>query len=205
MIAIVNYGVGNLASIKNMLKKAGSDAVIASDRSEIRNADKLILPGIGHFDTCMRMFNASGLRDAVERKILEENRPVLGICVGYQMLFNRSDEGIEPGLGWVKGDVKKFDTQKLSADLKIPHMGWADVRLNKPSALLSAIGDEPRFYFVHSYHPVPENSQDVLLFAKYGYEFAAAIEDKNKIGVQFHPEKSHKFGMKLMENFVKNY
>ncbi len=205
MLAIVNYGVGNLASIKNMLKKAGSDAIISSDRTEIIEADKLILPGIGHFDNCMQMLNASGLREVVTQKIMEDKKPVLGICVGYQMLFEKSEEGREPGLGWIQGGVKKFDQQKLSADLKIPHMGWTDVTLYKPSPLFNNMHEEPRFYFVHSYHPVPENVEDVLLFANYGYCFAAAIEHENILGVQFHPEKSHKFGMKLLENFVKNY
>src|ERR1700759_5350113 len=153
MLTIVNYGVGNLASIKNMLKKAGSDAIVSSSESDIVNADKLILPGIGHFDNCMRMFNASGLSEVVTEKIMNEKKPVLGICVGYQMLFEKSEEGSEAGLGWIKGEVKKFDQQKLAADLKIPHMGWADVAINKPSRLFENMYDEPRFYFVHSYHP----------------------------------------------------
>jgi glutamine amidotransferase len=205
MLTIVNYGVGNLASIKNMLKKIGCDAVISSNESHIINADKLVLPGIGNFDNCMQLFNASGLRELVTKKIMEEQKPMLGICVGYQMLFEKSEEGTVPGLGWIRGDVKKFDQQQLPANLKIPHMGWTDVELTKPSALFENMYDEPRFYFVHSYHPVPENPHDVLLYGNYGYLFAAAIEHDNIIGVQFHPEKSHKFGMKLLENFVKNY
>ena len=205
MLVIVNYGVGNLASIKNMLKKIGYDATISSDESDILKAEKLILPGVGHFDNCMQMFNASGLREKVQQKIIVEKIPALGICVGCQMLLEKSEEGTEHGLGWIKGEVKKFDAQQLPENLKIPHMGWADVELNKPSLLFKDMYEEPRFYFVHSYYPVPENSQDVLLYANYGYRFTAALEHENIMGVQFHPEKSHKYGMKLLENFMKNY
>ena len=127
MITIVNFGVGNLASIKNMLKKAGFDAVLASDVPSIENASKIILPGIGAFDHCMKQFNASGLREAVTRKVLENKKPMLGICVGLQMLMENSEEGVEPGLGWIAGKTVKFKKEKIG-DLKIPHMGWTNVR-----------------------------------------------------------------------------
>ena len=205
MLTIVDYGVGNLASIKNMLKKVGCDALISSNESEILSADKLILPGVGAFDTCANKLKESGLLSALNKKALEEKIPLLGICVGCQLLMEKSEEGIESGLGWIKGEVKKFDQQQMTGDLKIPHMGWTDVELNKPSLLFKNMYDEPRFYFVHSYYPAPINSDDVLMYANYGYKFAAAVERENIIGVQFHPEKSHKFGMKLLENFVKNY
>jgi glutamine amidotransferase len=205
MITIVNYGVGNLASIKNMLKKIGYDAVVSSEQADILSADKLILPGVGHFDNCIQMFNSSGLRDAVAQKVNEEKIPVLGICVGCQMLFEKSEEGIEVGLGWIRGEVIKFDQQKLQEGLKIPHMGWTEVRLNKPSRLFENMYEDPRYYFVHSYHPIVANEKDALLYANYGYPFVAGVERLNILGVQFHPEKSHKFGMKLLENFVNNY
>ncbi|HSZ86972.1 MAG TPA: imidazole glycerol phosphate synthase subunit HisH [Puia sp.] len=205
MLTIVDYGVGNLASIKNMLKKVGCDALISSNESEILSADKLILPGVGAFDTCANKLKESGLLSALNKKALEEKIPLLGICVGCQLLMEKSEEGIESGLGWIKGEVKKFDQQQMTGDLKIPHMGWTDVELNKPSLLFKNMYDEPRFYFVHSYYPAPINSDDVLMYANYGYKFAAAVERENIIGVQFHPEKSHKFGMKLLENFVNNY
>jgi imidazole glycerol-phosphate synthase subunit HisH len=205
MITIVDYGVGNLASIKNMLKKIGSDAIISSKQDDILAANKIILPGVGHFDNCMKMFNKSGLREAVLKKVLKEKIPVLGICVGYQMLFDDSEEGIEKGLGWIKGNVIKFNTSKLANGLKIPHMGWTDVVLNKPSMLFKDMPEDPRFYFVHSYHPEITDKADALLHATYGYPFIAAVEHENIIGVQFHPEKSHKFGMKLLGNFVNNY
>ncbi|HEY4875578.1 MAG TPA: imidazole glycerol phosphate synthase subunit HisH [Puia sp.] len=205
MLTIVDYGVGNLASIKNMLKKVGCDALISSNESEIFSSDKLILPGVGAFDTCASKLKESGLLSVLNEKALEEKIPLLGICVGCQLLMEKSEEGIEPGLGWIKGDVKKFDQKRMSADLKIPHMGWTDVELNKASLLFKNMYEEPRFYFVHSYYPAPMNSDDVLMYADYGYKFAAAVEHENIMGVQFHPEKSHKFGMKLLENFVSNY
>jgi imidazole glycerol-phosphate synthase subunit HisH len=205
MLTIVDYGVGNLASIKNMLKKLGCDALISSNESEILSADKLILPGVGAFDTCANKLKDSGLLSVLNKKALEEKIPLLGICVGCQLLMEKSEEGTQPGLGWIKGEVKKFDQQQMSDDLKIPHMDWTDVELNKPSLLFKNMYEEPRFYFVHSYYPSPINSDDVLMYANYGYKFAAAVEHENIMGVQFHPEKSHKFGMKLLENFVSNY
>ena len=202
MISIVDYGVGNLASVKNMLKKAGYESVLAADPSTIEAASKIILPGIGAFDHCMKQFNASGLRDAVTRKVLEDKTPLLGICVGLQMLMENSEEGVEPGLGWIAGKTVKFKKEKIG-DLKIPHMGWTNVRLEKKSALTENLGDQPRFYFVHSYYVQPENKSDELLSANYGYEFTAAISRDNIYGAQFHPEKSHKYGMKILENFAK--
>jgi glutamine amidotransferase len=205
MVTIVDYGVGNLASIQNMLRKVGVQSVISTDFAMIEEASKIVLPGVGHFDNCMKMFNASGLREIVTKKIMQEKIPVLGICVGCQMLLEGSEEGIEKGLGWVKGSVIKFNMEKLPAGLKIPHMGWTDVALAKPSGLFKNMHGDARFYFVHSYHPSIGNAEDALLTADYGYSFVAAIERENIMGVQFHPEKSHKFGMKLLENFVNNY
>lgn len=202
MIAIVNYGVGNLASIKNMLKKIGCDCEMATDAETIYKASKIILPGIGAFDHCMSEFNKSGLRDVVTKKIIEEKTPVLGICVGLQMLMEGSEEGIEPGLGWIAGKTVKFQKEKVG-DLKIPHMGWTNVRLEKESPLTENLEAHPRFYFVHSYHVVPENKSDELLSANYGYDFTAAVSRDNIYGAQFHPEKSHKYGMKILENFAR--
>ncbi|MHA4808303.1 imidazole glycerol phosphate synthase subunit HisH [Flavitalea flava] len=205
MVTIVDYGVGNLASIKNMLKKAGSEGLISSAESDILSAEKLILPGVGAFDTCVEKLQGSGLLDAINKKVLIEKIPVLGVCVGLQLLTEGSEEGILPGLGWIKGKVIKFRQELLPSGLKIPHMGWTDVELSKPSRLFENMHEEPRFYFVHSYHAQLANSEDSLLEATYGYRFTAAIEHENIMGVQFHPEKSHKFGLKLLENFVKYY
>ncbi len=202
MLVIADYGVGNLASVKNMLKKAGFESVLASDAVTIENASKIILPGIGAFDYCMKQFNASGLREVVTRKVMEDKTPLLGICVGLQMLMENSEEGIEPGLGWFAGKTVKFKKDKIG-ELKIPHMGWTNVRLEKKSSLTENLGDQPRFYFVHSYHVQPENKSDELLSANYGYDFTAAVSRDNIYGAQFHPEKSHKYGMKILENFAR--
>ncbi|MFI5156976.1 MAG: imidazole glycerol phosphate synthase subunit HisH, partial [Chitinophagales bacterium] len=155
MLTIVDYGVGNLASIQNMLKKAGADSKISSDQSEILDAEKLILPGVGAFDTCAEKLNHSGLINSLNKKVLEDKVPLLGICVGLQLLTNGSEEGRLPGLGWINGKVIKFKHEKLSSSYKIPHMGWTEVSLAKPSPLFDNMYDEPRFYFVHSYYPDP--------------------------------------------------
>ena len=202
MITIIDYGVGNLGSIKNMLKKAGFESVLASDITTLEKAEKVILPGIGAFDHCMQKFNASGMRQVVTEKVMQDKVPLLGICVGLQMLMENSEEGTEPGLGWISGKTVKFKKDGLG-DLKIPHMGWTDVKQSKPSALTNELGEQPRFYFVHSYHVSPHDPEDELLQANYGYDFTAAVNRDNIFGVQFHPEKSHKFGMKILENFAR--
>ncbi|HEV2352817.1 MAG TPA: imidazole glycerol phosphate synthase subunit HisH [Puia sp.] len=205
MLTIVDYGVGNLASIKNMLKKAGKDALISSDPDAISEADKLILPGVGAFDTCAEKLGQSGLTGILNKKVLEEGTPVLGVCVGMQLLMEGSEEGSLPGLGWIKGRVVRFRQERLPAGWKVPHMGWTDIVVRKPSPLFEGMYAEPRFYFVHSYHPDPANEEDVLVEADYGYRFVAGMEHGNIAGVQFHPEKSHKFGLRLFSNFVSNY
>ena len=203
MVTIVDYGVGNLASIQNMLKKVGSEALISSREEDILSAEKLILPGVGAFDTCVEKLQASGLTDSINKKVLEEKVPVLGVCVGLQLLTAGSEEGVLPGLGWIQGKVIKFRRDLLPPELKIPHMGWTDVEICKPSRLFEGMYEEPRFYFVHSFHLQIDNPQDALVEASYGYKFVAGVERGNIMGVQFHPEKSHKFGMRLLENFVK--
>src|SRR6187402_1504447 len=189
-LIIVDYGVGNLASIKNILKKIGVDSTITSDEATIARADKLILPGVGAFDTCAEKLQRSGLLPILNQKVLDEKVPVLGICVGMQMLTEGSEEGVLPGLGWIKGKIVKFRQERLPATAKIPHMGWTEVHLNKPSRLFKDMYDEPRFYFVHSYHPQLDREEDVMVYADYGYRFAAGMEKDNIMGVQFHPEKS---------------
>jgi glutamine amidotransferase len=205
MLIIIDYGVGNLASIRNMLKKIGVESMISSKREDILAADRLILPGVGAFDTCAEKLQQSGLLETLQQKAIEEKTPVLGVCVGMQLLTEGSEEGKLPGLGWIKGRIVKFNQGKLPASFKIPHMGWREVKLNKQSRLFNEMFEEPRFYFVHSYYPVLDNAADVLVTADYGYSFVAGMEHENIIGVQFHPEKSHKFGMKLLENFVSQY
>ncbi len=205
MIAIVDYGVGNLASIKNILKKIGVESFIATTAEEIADANKLILPGVGAFDTCVQKLQKTGYIPILNRKAKEDKIPILGICVGMQLLFSSSEEGVLPGLGWIKGKNVRFKPELFNLPLKVPHMGWTDVKAAKDSLLLEGMYQEPRFYFVHSYHAVVEYESDKLLLANYGYNFTAAVEHDNIIGVQFHPEKSHKFGMKLLENFAQHY
>ncbi len=204
MITIVDYGVGNLAAIQNILKKVGVASKISSSAIDIEQAEKLILPGVGHFDACVTKLQQSNLISTLSQKVLEKKTPLLGICVGMQLLFSGSEEGILNGLNWVEGKNIKFEEKKIG-NLKIPHMGWTDVKLQKPSKLFKDMYENPRFYFVHSYHAQTPNTNDVLLTANHGYDYACAIEKENIIGVQFHPEKSHKFGMILFENFVKYY
>jgi imidazole glycerol-phosphate synthase subunit HisH len=204
MITIVDYGVGNLASMQNMLKKIGVPSLITSSEKDISIAEKLILPGVGAFDTCAEKLQQSGLMEVLSRKVMEEKTPVLGVCVGMQLLAEGSEEGKLPGLGWIKGKIIKFKQDQLLIDTKIPHMGWTDVEVAKTSKLFETMHPEPRFYFVHSYHAQLIDETDALVYADYGYKFVAGVERGNVMGVQFHPEKSHKFGMKLLENFANN-
>lgn len=204
MICIVDYGVGNLMSIRNMLKKAGAEALISNRKEDIAQASALLLPGMGHFDHCMQQFNASGLRESVERMVFDKKTPVLGICVGLQMLMASSEEGKEPGLGWIPGETIRFKTDKMATPQRIPNMGWLEVKPGKTSRLLQDLVD-PRFYFAHSYHVQNQQSEDTLLLADYGYTFTVGLEKDNILGVQFHPEKSHRFGMQLLKNFAENY
>jgi imidazole glycerol-phosphate synthase subunit HisH len=205
MITIIDYNTGNLGSIKNMLKRIGVASEITSDKTKIEQAEKLILPGVGHFDYGMQQLQQSELIPLLNDKVLNKKTPILGICLGVQLLTQGSEEGSEKGLGWVNGKTIAFDKTKLSSNQKIPHMGWTDVEEFKQSKLFENMHDEPRFYFVHSFHLQLDNQNESMVKAKYGYDFVAGIEKDNILGVQFHPEKSHKFGMKLLENFVKNY
>jgi glutamine amidotransferase len=201
VITIVDYGVGNLGSIANMLKRIRVPARISADLGQIRDAEKLILPGVGHFDRAMeRLAPGTPLREVLDHKATVEQVPVLGICLGMQLLTEGSEEGERPGLGWVPGRTRRFRLAPESG-LKVPHMGWKVVRPATPSPL-TAGADAWRFYFVHSYHVCVDDPADAVLLADHGVQFLAAIQRGNVYGVQFHPEKSHRFGMKLLENFA---
>ena len=206
-ILIINYGIGNLTSVKNMLKKAGAkDVLISSDPQEMKEADKLILPGVGHFDFGMRQLRQSGMVDILNRRVLEDKVSILGICLGAQMMTKGSEEGDEPGLGWVDAYTRRFRQEALPPGYKVPHMGWSELEVRQAGhPLFSDFVPLQRFYFVHSYHIVCNRAQDELASCVYGYPFTAAIAKGNIMGVQFHPEKSHKFGLQLMRNFVNNY
>ena len=200
---IIDYGIGNLASIKNMLKKIGVDSIITSNKEEIANAEKLILPGVGSFDYGMEALNSLGITEILQKKALENKTPILGICLGAQLMGNSSEEGKLPGLGLINMVVKKFDATQLPASYKIPHYGWNHIKIRKDSELFSGFDDDARFYFIHSYHFVQDNAEDILASTNYGYEFVSAFQRDNIMGVQFHPEKSHKYGLRLLENFTK--
>lgn len=202
MIIIVNYGMGNLGSVQNMFKRIGVPSKISSDLNEIRDADKLLLPGVGAFDTAMNKLNQTGLKDILYAKVMQEKTPVLGICLGMQLLTNNSEEGVLPGLGWINAETVKFEFKKED-NLKIPHMGWNRVFVKKQSQMTEHLPDEPRYYFVHSYHVRCTRPEDVLATTHFGIEFHSMIQHENVYGAQFHPEKSHRYGMKLLDNFSK--
>lgn len=205
MITLIDYGVGNLGSIQNMLKKLGAESAIASDIATIERATKLILPGVGAFDAGMGQLNASGLRPALDAAALGRKVPVAGICLGMQLMTEGSEEGRLPGLGWVPARTVRF-VPTAGETLKVPHMGWSVVSPAKPSPALDFLEGESRFYFVHSYHVACCNRADALLQAQYGsVAFDAAFERDNILGFQFHPEKSHRFGMALLKAFLERY
>jgi len=201
LIAIVDYDIGNLAAVANMLHRLGASCEITAVPAKIELADKIILPGNGAFDACMRNLRATGLVPLLERRVLSDHVPLLGICVGAQMLGRGSAEGQEPGLGWIDMDVKRFPELP---DLRVPHMGWNQVGVCAASHPLARDMDpDTRFYFVHSYYMAPANAEDVLFTTDYGITFASGVARGNIAGVQFHPEKSHRFGKRLLGNFVK--
>lgn len=204
MITIIDYKTGNLGSIQNILRKIGEPSVVTSDPHVVENATKLILPGVGAFDTGMSNLANLDLIGVLNQKALVEKVPVLGICLGMQLLSNGSQEGVLPGLGWIDAETVRFNFINTEA-YKIPHMGWNFVKQEKNSLLLTEMYPDARFYFVHSYYFKPNSEADSLTTTEYEIKFTSAVEKANVLGVQFHPEKSHKFGMKLLKNFVDFY
>jgi glutamine amidotransferase len=204
MITIIDYKTGNLGSIQNILKRIGEESVVTSDRDEIAKSTKIILPGVGSFDTGMRNLMELDLVGILNEKVQTEKIPVLGICLGMQLLSEESEEGSLKGLGWIKGENRRFDFMN-SVDYKIPHMGWNFVQQHKESKLFTGMFSDARFYFVHAFYFKADDLSDVLTTTSYEIEFTSAVEKGNILGVQFHPEKSHKFGMRLLKNFVDLY
>ena len=200
-IAVVDYGAGNIGSVLNLFSKIGARAVRASTPEQLLAAPRLLLPGVGAFDHCMKALSGSSLVPALNDAVRHRQTPFLGICVGFQMLFAGSDEGTLPGLNWLPGRVVAFDRSKLLAHHKIPHMGWNNIHFAKSHPLFASL-DPARFYFVHSYHAVLDQTDDAIAYAQYGYDFCCAAGRDNIVGVQFHPEKSHRFGMQLFKNFL---
>lgn len=191
--------MGNLGSIENMIKRIGAKCIISRDADDITLASKMILPGVGKFDQAMLNIKHRNIMDVLLHKILIDKTPILGICLGMQLLCKRSEEGLLEGLGIIDAEVKKFSS---IAGLKIPHMGWNTANIQRENLLFRDMQQDLRFYFVHSYHVNCFNSRDVISTTTYGYEFTSAINSGNIYGVQFHPEKSHKYGMQLLRNFV---
>lgn len=203
MIGVIDYKMINLGSVLNMLKRVGAtDVQVVSGPGDLKGIRKIIMPGVGHFDHAVHNLRRFDLWDALRIKVLEEEVPTLGICLGMQLMAESSEEGVEKGLGFIKGKVRKFSFQ--DQPLKVPHIGWNEIQLAKASPLFDSEG-EKRFYFVHSYFMDLENEEEALCKTEYGHSFVSGFEKNNCIGVQFHPEKSHRYGMKLFEHFLTRY
>jgi glutamine amidotransferase len=202
MITIIDYGLGNVLAFVNMYSRLNIPVKVAQSVDHFSDATKLILPGVGAFDHAMERLDASGMRATVERFVLEDKMPVLGICVGMQILAKSSDEGRLAGLGWVPGRVRKFDLSRMPAGTNLPHMGWNDVKPTGVGGLFKGLEHDARFYFLHSYYFECENDENGLALTDYGPEFHCAVNRDNVYGVQFHPEKSHHFGSQLLRNFA---
>jgi imidazole glycerol-phosphate synthase subunit HisH len=200
MITVVDYGMGNLGSIQNMFKRIGVAAEVTGDAAVLARARKILLPGVGAFDSAMQRINASGLRAVLDHKALEERVPVMGICLGMQLLTRASEEGSLPGLGWIPASTRRFPH---SPDLKVPHMGWNVVTALRDSPLTAGLPAESRYYFVHSYYVHADDRRDAVQSTHYGVTFDAVVAHDNLYGAQFHPEKSHKYGMGFLGNFAR--
>jgi imidazole glycerol-phosphate synthase subunit HisH len=202
MIAIIDYGLGNVKAFANVYDRLNIPAMIARQDKDLQNVDKVILPGVGAFDYAMQRLEKSGMRQMLDEIVLRKKAPVLGICVGMQMLACSSEEGCLPGLGWIDGVVKRFNPSSLKHSMYVPHMGWNDVKAIKNNSLLKGLDHNARFYFLHSYYFQCHRTDDVIAVTDYGGEFACAVNSGNVFGVQFHPEKSHQWGVQLLKNFA---
>jgi glutamine amidotransferase len=201
MIAIVDYGLGNVRAFANIYASLDIPFVLATEPGQLRDASRAILPGVGAFDSAMVRLKASGMHDALNELVVHKQRPVLGVCVGMQMLATSSEEGMQPGLGWIDAECVKFDASS-SPSLRVPHMGWNDVRPSRADSLFQEFDPRPVFYFLHSYYVRCSAPDDALAATTYGAEFACAVNRGNIYGVQFHPEKSHQHGIQLLKNFA---
>ncbi len=197
--------MGNLGSIRNMLKKLGEASIITSDQQEIKQATRLILPGVGAFDSGMTRLADLDLISLLNQKVLEDKVPVLGICLGIQLMTKSSMEGVLSGLGWFDAETVKFDLTGISGKYPLPNMGWRQVFIRKDIPLFEGLDEDLWFYFVHNYHVSTNYAELISMTAEYGYEFNASLANENILGVQFHPEKSHNYGLRLLHNFIKYY
>lgn len=201
MIAIIDYGVGNIKAFANIYKNLNMPFKIAKNIDDLDDVSKLILPGVGSFDHAIQSLHDSGMKERLDELVLEKKIPVIGICVGMQMLAKSSDEGKLPGLHWIDGIVKKFDEVELEEGMPLPHMGWNNIEISKDNKLLAKLEKEPRFYFLHSYYFECENDDDIIATADYGEKFTCVVNHKNIYGIQCHPEKSHHNGIELLKTF----
>lgn len=199
MITIVDYGMGNHGSVVNMFRRINVDCEVTGDPTRIELASRILLPGVGAFDAAMKRIDSSGIRPVLDFKVLHQRVPLLGICLGMQLLTRGSEEGVLPGLGWIPGETRRFPND---LGIKIPHMGWNLVERTRSCQLTDRLDDETRFYFVHSFCVHTDDPRDTVLRTRYGVDFAASIQRANIMGAQFHPEKSHRFGMQLLKNFA---
>jgi imidazole glycerol-phosphate synthase subunit HisH len=202
MIAIINYGSGNIRAIANIYERLSIPYKIVSQSDELQGSKKIILPGVGAFDETISLLSHSGFRTALDHEVLTNHIPVLGICVGMQILGEKSEEGNLPGLGWIKGTVKKFDSTRISSKPKIPHLGWNSVKAVKAHSMFNTVDEEQGFYFMHSFYFECTDGNDLMSSTFYGMDFASAVNHENIYGVQFHPEKSHENGINLLRNFA---
>lgn len=201
MIAIIDYGMGNLGSVKKKIDSLGVESIISSDFKEIKKSDRIILPGVGHFSRAVKEIKKRGLWELLSDEVIGINKPILGICLGMQLMAGFSEEGNEEGFGWFDAKVIRFQIEDRKL-YKVPHMGWNSLDQRKESILLNGISEASKYYFVHSYHFVSNDMSDILTITKYEAKFVSSIQKNNMFGTQFHPEKSHQSGLLLLNNFV---
>ena len=202
MIAIIEYGLGNIGAFVNVYQRLNIPVAVAKTADDLKAATKIILPGVGAFDRAINRLNNSGMRETLDKLVLDNKLPVIGICAGMQMLAKSSEEGVLAGLGWIDGAVKRFDASVLKSKTRLPHMGWNTIRPDNDNPLLLNLSNESRFYFLHSYYFQCNNPHDAIATTEYGIQFASAVNSRNIYGVQFHPEKSHQWGIQLLKNFA---
>lgn len=202
MIGVIDYGVGNVQAFLNVYSRFGIPSCRVTNKNTLSQASHLVLPGVGHFDHAMTMLNKSGMKENLSELVLEHNIPILGVCVGMQMLSNGSEEGVLPGLGWVPGYVRQFNFLEQNNGLPLPHMGWNSLKINQESPLFDGFEvDDIRFYFLHSFYFETDEATEIHATAKYGIEFASVVSKENIFGMQCHPEKSHESGERFLKNF----